>query len=288
MLFVYFCAVVIFCLGVTVGSFLNVCIYRLPIGESIVTPPSHCPKCNKRLIWIDLVPLLSFLFLGRKCRYCGQPISWRYFTVELLTGILFLASFLRFGFAVDTCFYLIFIAVLIVGAFVDIDHMIIPDWVVVFCLLLGLAKDVAHFFCGNLVMVQFDNIKLFPSLVGAVLCGGLFYLIAFLGDLIFRPRNKDPENDEYYGALGLGDVSLAAGIGAVIGYGPAFVSFLVAVTLGAVCGIIWMLLSGMAHKKGLKWREAIPFGPYMVIGAFSVMFFMNSFISAWHWWLGLF
>ncbi len=101
MLPVWLGSLIAFTYGIVVGSFLNVCIYRWPNEQSIVKPPSHCPKCNTRLKGVDLVPLFSFLFLGRKCRYCGAPISWRYFTIELITGLMFLAVYLKFGYTID-------------------------------------------------------------------------------------------------------------------------------------------------------------------------------------------
>ncbi|MBO7393076.1 MAG: prepilin peptidase [Abditibacteriota bacterium] len=279
------CVVIMFCLGCAIGSFLNVCIYRLPIGESVVRPPSHCPNCDTRLRPADLVPLFSYLFLGRKCRYCKTPISPRYFTVELLVGLLFAGAFYVFGPTVELLFCLVFVTVLTAGAFIDIDHMIIPDSVVVTCLLCGLAKDVYHYFVGDLDMVGITpGFWLFPSFVGALLCGGLFYLLAFWGDLFLRRRYKDDEN--YEGALGLGDVSLAAGIGAVLGYFNGVLSFFFAVVFGAVFGMIQLIAARRRGKKAGEYNP-IPFGPYMVLGVFFVLYFSPVIARLARWWLGL-
>lgn len=285
-------SLIAFVYGTAIGSFLNVCIYRLPAEQSIVTPPSHCPKCNNRLgIW-DLIPLFSFLFLGRKCRYCGTPISWRYFTVELITGLLFVGTYLRQGsFTIDFFVYVLFICAMLVAFFVDIDQMIIPDQVVFVGLFLGLARDVAHLIAGDANLIRIpvsagSSIPMLPSIMGMVVCAGVFYLIAYIGYFVFRP--KDLENEEDYGgALGGGDINLAAAIGAVIGVLPALVSFFLAVVLGAFIGIGLMIMKTRSEKKGIPWRTEIPFGPYMVTGAFAVIFFYPQLTMLWNAWARL-
>ena len=129
-----------FVYGVVVGSFLNVCICRLPEEQSIVTPPSHCPKCNTKLKGMDLVPLFSFLLLGRKCRYCGAPISWRYFIIELVTGLVWVATYLKFGYSIDFFAYVLFLSALMVAFVVDFEHFIIPDQVWIVGVVLGSAE----------------------------------------------------------------------------------------------------------------------------------------------------
>lgn len=283
--------------GTVVGSFLNVCIYRMPEGESIVQPPSHCPKCNKRLRGIDLIPLISFLMLGRKCRYCGSPISWRYFSIELLTGVLFVATYLRYGYAIDFFVYVLFISAMLIAFFVDIDRLIIPDQVPIFGLILGLGKDIAHIINGDAHLLRLPSsisesgLPMLPSIAGAVVCAGLFYLIAYLGYFVFKPRIENAESDkgeadeeEYEGALGGGDINLAAAIGAVIGISPALVSFFIAVVLGTIVGVAYLILKARAEKKGMQWRTVIPFGPYMVAGAVAVILCspqLNALWSAW-------
>lgn len=284
-----------FIYGAAIGSFLNVCIYRIPEEQSIVTPPSHCPKCNNKLKAVDLVPLLSFLMLGRKCRYCGAPISWRYFTVELITGLLFVGTYLRCqGFTIDFFVYALFICALLIAFFVDLDKFIIPDQVVIFGLILGLAKDIAHIIAGNanllyIPMASGGEFPMLPSIAGAVVCAGVFYLIAYIGYFIFRPRGQaedDSEAEEYEGALGGGDINLAAAIGAVVGIMPALVSFFIAVVVGSIAGVTILILRNRA-KKGAHWRTEIPFGPHMVIGALAVILASPQIGALWHWWVGM-
>lgn len=288
----WFGSLIAFVYGTVVGSFLNVCIYRLPNEQSIVTPPSHCPKCNTRLRGLDLVPLFSFLLLGRKCRYCKTPISWRYFSVELLTGLLFVATYLRYGYNIDFFAYALFISALLVAFFVDLDLFIIPDHVPILGIAIGLAKDVAHWVAGDLHFVHiplpFTQFKLpmLPSLTGAVVCFALFYLIAYVSYYAFRPKDE-AGREEYEGAMGGGDVKLAAGIGAVVGLLPALVSFFIAVLLGTLVGVTAVLLKARAEKRGIPWRTEIPFGPYMVAGAVAVILIYPQLSALWNVWMRL-
>ncbi|MCE5315696.1 MAG: prepilin peptidase [Armatimonadota bacterium] len=287
-------SVIAFIYGTAIGSFLNVCIYRIPAEQSIVTPPSHCPKCDNRLKGIDLVPLFSFLLLGRKCRYCGEPISWRYFTVELITGLLFVGTYLRHGYGIDAIAYALFICALLIAFFVDLDHFIIPDQVVIFGLILGAAKDIAHIVAGDPVLLHIPtasgmSIPMLPSIAGAVICAGVFYLVAYIGYFVFRPRGKsdEAEEEEYGGALGGGDINLAAAVGAVLGVVPALVSFFIAVVVGSVVGITYLVLKSRAEKKGVPWRTEIPFGPHMVIGALTMILAAPQVGAFWSWWVGV-
>ncbi len=292
-------AVFAFLFGITIGSFLNVCIYRLPLNMSVNYPPSHCPNCKHRLGALDLFPLFSFLFLGRKCRYCGQPISWTYFSRELLTGLLFLAIFFKFGYSWDTVFYALFTAALIVAFFTDLETYIIPDSVTVAMCIFGLAKDLVKVYensryavGGGALLpvwnVPFTDLSLpyLPSLAGIVLCGGAFWLLSVISYRAFRPG--DPKDRETYeGAMGMGDVFLAAGIGAVLGPGRAFVSFILAIFLGTFIGLA--VIAVRKRKGDLKEEGTmIPFGPFMAAAALLVLFFYANIGHLWTLWLGLF
>ncbi len=283
-------SLIAFVYGTVVGSFLNVCIYRLPAEQSIVKPPSHCPKCNTKLRGWDNIPLVSFLLLGRKCRYCGEPISWRYFSVEMLTGLLFVATYLRYGYTIDFFAYVLFISALLIAFFVDLDHFIIPDLVPIAAVVIGIGKDVAHWIAGDLgwtrISVPFTDysMRMLPSLVGAVACFALFYVIAYVGFYVFRPRDKE-SREEYEGAMGGGDVMLAGGIGAVLGLAPALVSFFLAVVLGTFVGVTIVLLKARAEKRGVPWRTEIPFGPYMVAGAVAVVLAYPQLEAIWEAWI---
>lgn len=285
-------SLIAFVYGTVVGSFLNVCIYRMPAEQSIVNPPSHCPRCDTKLRGPDLFPLFSFLLLGRKCRYCGAPISWRYFSVELLTGLLWVATYLRYGLSIDVFAYVFFISALLIAFFVDLDEFIIPDQVWIAGIVIGIGKDIAHWIGGGLHMAQiplpFTEVKIpmLPSLVGAVACFALFYVIAFVSYYVFRPKDEAARED-YEGAMGGGDVKLAAGIGAVVGLIPALVSFFVAVVLGTVVGVTYVILRARAEKRGMPWRTEIPFGPYMVAGAIAVILIYPQLAALWNGWIGL-
>ena len=288
-----------FLFGITIGSFLNVCIYRLPLGMSVNYPPSHCPKCKHRLGAADLFPLFSFLLLGRKCRYCGAPISWTYFSRELLTGLLFVCIFLRFGYSIDTVCFCLFTAGLIVAFFTDLETYIIPDSVNIALCIFGVARDIARiaessgYAVGggsalSLYTIPFTDVsfRMMPSVMGIVLCGGAFWLLTVIGYHAFRP--KDPGKREgYEGAMGMGDVFLAAGIGAVLGARKGFISFIVAIFLGTVIGLA---VIAVRKKKGDPAGEGtmIPFGPFMAAGALIVMFFADKLFLLWKLWLGLF
>ena len=281
-----------FLYGIVVGSFLNVCIYRLPEEQSIVHPPSHCPSCNTRLKTVDLVPLASFLLLGRKCRYCGAPITWRYFVVELITGLLFVGVYLTYGCSIDFFAYALFISALLIAFFVDLDCFIIPDQVWIAGVIIGIARDIAHLIAGNDILLRIDipftayYLPMLPSVAGIVVCGGIFYLIAYVSYYIFRPRDEAARQD-YEGAMGGGDVKLAGAVGAVLGIIPALVSFFLAVILGTLVGVTYIILKARAEKRSMPWRTEIPFGPYMVAGAIAVILASPQLEAIWNAWVNL-
>ena len=185
--------------GVSIGSFLNVVIWRVPQGGSISSPTwSYCPNCRTRLRTADLIPLVSFLALGRRCRTCRKPISWRYFTVEAITGAAFALVYLREGWTLDTVFHCLFVACLIATLFIDLDYFIIPDELNVFGVALGLVAAGAH---GLLPASDFTSAAphghalnlIGSSALSAVVCALIFNLISFAGYLYYgsRPRAID-------------------------------------------------------------------------------------------------
>lgn len=268
-------AAICFLYGAVVGSFLNVVIYRLPKDESIVFPPSHCPQCDTELRAWDLVPIFSFLLMGRRCRYCHAPISWRYLGVETLTGLLAVGLYLRYGFTVEFFTLAFFTAALVAVFFIDLDHYIIPDELVIIGIGLGVARDiiglVTHeagwgFLYFPLPFTGFE-VPMLRSIVGMVACGALFYLIAVLSELAFKKE-----------AMGGGDIKLAAAVGANLVIIQALVSFFVAVFVGSIVGVALMLF----RKKGRK--DYLPFGPMMVIGVWAVLLFSSQLTLAWEAW----
>lgn len=251
-------------LGATIGSFLNVVICRLPQRQSLVFPPSHCFSCGERLGVLDLVPVLSYLLLRGRCRHCGRHFSPRYALVEAATGALAIAAVYLQG---PTPYALaIFIAscALIVAIFVDIDHMIIPDQVPLLLVGVGIivdayrlvtfGRDVAlpyHQSLGGTQYVAYLPI----SVVGALLGGGIFLVIGWVFERIMgRP------------SLGMGDVKLAAGVGAILGPGYGFLAFfLLAMVSGAIISV------GLIALRLRRRDQYIPFGPMLAAAAIAML-----------------
>lgn len=260
-----------FIYGTVVGSFLNVCIWRLPRDESIVRPGSHCPSCNQLLRAWDLMPLFSFLIQRCRCRYCSAKISWRYFGVELLTGIYFILVLHSFGWTIDSLAYALFGASLIAIFFIDLEHWIIPDQLSLFGIGLGIARDAVGLVTGERSFLRIPipwsasgGLPLPQSIAGLLACGGVFLAIAIVSYYIFKKEG-----------VGGGDIKLAAAIGANLAIWQAMLSFFLAAALGSIIGIALIA----ARKKTRK--DYVPFGPMMVAGAFLAMFFGKDIIEIW-------
>lgn len=242
-----------FVLGAIVGSFLNVCIYRIPRGESIVSPGSKCPGCGAHIRFYDNIPLVSYLVLRGKCRRCGQRISLRYAGVELLTAALFTTLFALFGLSADLAAALVLTCLLIVISFVDLEFLIIPDVLSVGGLLLGLALSFVRTppFFGQGLSIAFGSLPAFvQSLLGILIGGGILYAIAKLYEIVRRAEG-----------MGGGDIKLLAMIGAFCGITGVVFALVAGSIIGTVVGIPLMLAKG----KGVKY--AIPFGPFLSLGA---------------------
>ena len=241
-----------FLLGLVIGSFLNVVIYRLPEGKSIITPPSHCPECGTRLKVIDLIPVLSYLSTGGKCRYCNTKISIQYPLVELLTGFLFLAAYLKFGFSVQLFIYLLLISALIAVTFIDYKYMIIPNKITYPLIVISL-----------LSAIIFDYLTIFQSLLGIVIPSLLLLIVAFI----------------FKGGMGMGDVKLAAAIGGFLGWSYTLAGIFLGSLLGSIIGLSLMGLGIIGRKT------RIPFGPFICIGAIVMIFFGDTLFN---WYINLF
>jgi leader peptidase (prepilin peptidase)/N-methyltransferase len=227
-----------------VGSFLNVCIHRLPKEESIVAPRSRCPACRSPIRAWDNIPLVSFLLLRGRCRACRQPIAWRYPMVEALTALLFVLTVSRFGVTLQTAFLLAFLCGLVVVSFIDLDHQIIPNVITLPGIPLGLI--------GGLLVRE---PPLLDRLIGTLAGAGFLYLVLFYGGALYGQE-----------AMGEGDLNLIALVGAFLGWKAVVVTILVACVVGSAVGLALMAL------KRLGRRQHIPFGPFLALGAVVGLF----------------
>jgi leader peptidase (prepilin peptidase) / N-methyltransferase len=262
-----------FLLGLVIGSFLNVCILRIPADKSIVMPASSCPKCGKAIAPYDNIPVLSWLFLGGKCRNCKTKISPMYPAVELLTGFLFLACVLVFGPTVDALKWAVFSALLVVLTITDLRERILPDEVNFFGLGAGLLFS---FFTKSLDGTAlwlanrwFDfpppevALSFADAALGAIAGSGLLWLVA---EGYFRIRGRE--------GMGLGDVKMMAAVGAFLGLKRTLLTVLMGSLLGSVIGILLISIT----KKGRDYE--LPFGTFLGAGALLVVFFGTP---ALHW-----
>jgi leader peptidase (prepilin peptidase)/N-methyltransferase len=252
-----------FIFGAVVGSFLNVCICRLPRKESIVFPPSHCPSCDFKIPFYDNIPILSYLVLHGKCRSCRLPISLQYPLVEFVNALLTLFLFIKFGASLTFPVLFIFCSALVVISFIDLEHQIIPDCISLPGIPLGF---VSSFFISDL---YHEGMLLgwHSSLIGIAVGGGSLWLVACCYELITKKEG-----------MGGGDIKLLAMMGAFLGW-PA-IPFIIFVSslIGSVIGITIMLV----QKKDSK--LAIPFGPFLALGAVLYIFIGKQVI---HLYLGL-
>jgi len=259
--------IVVFIFGSIVGSFLNVCIHRMPKGESVVWPRSHCPKCQKRIPGYDNIPFISFILLKGRCRFCKEKISWRYPLVELLTALLTLALFNRFGLTYSFFLYMVMLWGLIIATFVDIPHRIIPDEVSVGGMITGFIMVAITGFMFNPLRYNFAPVKY--SLMGIIVGGGIIYLTGVIFDLVYFKLLKKPAINGETESMGGGDVKLLAMIGAFLGWQRALLTFFLAPFLGIVLGIINVLT---------KKDHTIPYGPFISLAALLSLFWSDKII----------
>jgi leader peptidase (prepilin peptidase)/N-methyltransferase len=253
-------------LGLLIGSFLNVCIYRIPVNKSIVSPPSSCGNCQKRLRAMDLIPVISYLIQKGKCRYCGKKFSIRYLVVELITSFIFLALYSKLNKDVIVfSLYAYFMSVLIVVFFIDLDHKIIPFKLVISGLIGGGAIFVYNIF--NNVELYSDD-KWWNPLIGMVSGSGLLFLVALIGLFLYKTDD----------AMGMGDVNIFAPIGLYLGWRLTFLALFMSVIIAGIFSIFLLLLRIKQRKDG------IPFGPFIVTAVFISILFGNSILN---WYLSI-
>jgi len=238
----------IFILGLIIGSFLNVVIYRLPEGKSIVYPPSHCPDCGHKLSPLELIPVLSYIFLRGKCKSCRTDISIRYPIIELLTGIIFIINYIYISDLISLTAGLIFSSLLVVLTMIDFDHQILPDKLTLGGLIVGF---IFSFFRSDITVIY--------SLIGVLVAGGLLFLIAYLSK----------------GGMGGGDIKMMAMVGSFTGPIIAVSS----IFLGAVIALIAHLPGLVSGKTGMKTK--LPFGPFLALASL-IFWFWSDKIFKWY------
>jgi leader peptidase (prepilin peptidase)/N-methyltransferase len=261
-----------FLIGLLIGSFLNVCILRIPKEESIVKPPSHCPKCNKPIKPYDNIPVLSWLILGGKCRNCKTKISAMYPAIELLTGVLFFLCYRFFGLTLEGAKWAIFSALIIVLIATDIRDRMLPNLVNLTGFVIGLVislfaapTDGAALWISNRL---FDfppprpTISFVDALLGSLAGAGLLWIV---GEGYFRLRGKE--------GMGLGDVKMMGMVGVFLGLKRTLLTILAGSLLGSVIGIIIVL----ATRKGRDYE--LPFGAFLGAGALLTVFFGSPLLT---------
>lgn len=257
-----------FIFGSVMGSFLNVCIYRMPLGKSVVWPGSHCPECEKRIPWYDNIPFISYVLLRGKCRFCKRKISPRYLVVELLTAALFVILYGIFGLSYDLFFYLLFACLLVVATFVDLKHRIIPDEISVGGLIVGfILSGIKGVSIGP---VSFNYHPMLNSFLGIIIGGGIIYSTGVIFDLVYFKLLKRPPIQGETESMGGGDVKLLAMIGAFLGWQMALITFFLSPFLGLIPGVI-----NMFCKKD----HTIPYGPFLSLSAFISLLWADKIIS---------
>lgn len=245
-MFVDFLTVYIFFVGLIFGSFFNVCIYRIPKGESIAFPPSHCTSCNTRLKPMDLVPVFSYIFLRGKCRYCGEKISPRYAIVEFATAVMYAGLYCKFGLSFDFLKYVILVSFLLIIGLIDYDTTDVYLVTTLSGIIVGVILAIAGFFMGEPPL---------NYLLGALLSGGIIAFIIILT-----------------GGMGWGDAEICVMAGMYLGLGKSVVMMFFSFVLGGIIGIMLII----TKKKSRK--DYIPFGPYIVLGTMIAVFFGDTII----------
>lgn len=245
-------ATVFFIFGTLFGSFYNVVGYRLPRGESIAYPPSHCPKCGHRLSPLELIPIFSFLFQKGKCKNCGDKISWFYSIFEFTTGVLFCVSYLVFGFSIELAIALTFISMLLIVIISDYQTMTIPDELLAFC--------------GLLLIIELsikNGLNVGENILDGIIMFSIMYLIKILGDKIFKKES-----------MGGGDIKLMFIYGLVLGWPLSCISICLASFIGLPISLI-MIKKTHDHE--------IPFGPFLAIAAIILVIFKIDFNTIINW-----
>jgi leader peptidase (prepilin peptidase) / N-methyltransferase len=252
--------ILVFIFGLVMGSFFNVCICRIPKEESVISPPSHCTACGNQLKFYDMLPVLSFLILKGRCRYCSIKVSTRYALVELLTAAVYTALFQRYSLSIEFLAAAFLMSILIIVFFIDLDYKIIPHGLTLIGLGGGVILVVFKFFNP---MPIFGNENWWSHLLGILPGSGILLLVAVLALIIYK-------SDE---GMGMGDVYIFAPIGLFLGWKLCLLNLLISILIAGFCSIVLLII----RKKNRK--DAIAFGPFIVTGTFIVLMWGNSFLN---------
>lgn len=255
----------LFVTGLVMGSFYNVVIFRVPEGKSIVKPRSSCGSCGTVLKAADLIPVFSFLFLRGKCRTCKSKISAQYLLVELLSGLLFVVLYLKFGFTLELFFSIYIMSVLLIVFFIDLKHQIIPNGLVLAGLIGGVVFFALRFWYKDAILA---GAAWYSPLLGMAATSGFLFLIALLGMLIYKTD-----------AMGMGDVKIFLPIGLFLGFKLGIMALIFSVVIGGLSGL-FLILTKLKDRK-----SQIPFGPFIVIGSFLSLLCGQEVLM---WYLGTF
>lgn len=255
----------VFIFGTIIGSFLNVCIFRIPLEQSIAFPPSHCMNCGKRLKWYDMFPIISWLILRGKCRFCGSKISYRYPLVEFATGIIFLAIYLKYGLAFQTIKFCVFASLIIVIGLIDMDTTDVYTSTIIFGII-----SAAFLIIIGYVLFKINlsvRISVFNYILGGAIGAGFILFIMLLACIVFKTQG-----------MGSGDIEICLVCGLFLGTKNVIFMLFLSVLIGGIIGILLILLG----KK--KKTDYIPFGPFIALSSIISIIFGQGIIN---WYLGM-
>lgn len=245
--------VLVFIYGLSIGSFLNVCIYRMSEDKSLIFPPSHCPKCNHILRWYDNIPVISYLILFGRCRYCKDKISLIYPVVEILNGIIYVVLYSNYNYLIDFIYYATISSILLIIGFIDLKEMIIPDILTAMVFIVSVIYKVLRYPSSHIMMEFLTGLK------GLVLAGILFLTIVLI--------SKD--------GMGEGDIILISVLGFILGIEFILIDIFFSFVLAAIISLF------LLHLKIKTKKDPIPFAPFIIISFFIVLFY-GSFILDWY------
>ena len=240
--------ILLFVAGLVIGSFLNVCIFRIPRGQSVIRPGSRCPQCKAPIRWFENVPLVSFFRLRARCRWCGGKISWRYPLVECLNAAGYLGTVSTFGWNGSAFVYALFLSLLVVVMMIDVEHLVIPD-------VISLPGMAIGFFASAFML----PLGWVGSLLGMALGGGILWMLAAVSPYLFGKEG-----------MGGGDIKLLAMIGAFLGWQHVCMTLFLASCAGALVGV------GLMAFRYMERGQYIPFGPFLALGAVASLFFYQE------------